>query len=297
MRVELLIQVIINGLFLGMLYLLIVLGMDIILRATKILNFAHGQIYMLGAFVFYFAYAVFHLNFVISLIASGLVLGLLGFVIYLGIFNTMQNRMAWGTPFSYRLLMSAMASVGLMMILQQSALLGFGSRERGIQSIFPHILQVGEIRFPVDRLIIILLSLLICFSLYLLMFRTKVGKAMRAVSFDAEVASLQGISSVKVFCISFSVGCALAGFAGAIVAPVFSITAEMGHSVIFMAFLVMVVGGIGSYKGAVIGALTVGLILSFGFQFFGGVAQVLLFILAMIVLIFRPGGIVGKTYD
>jgi branched-chain amino acid transport system permease protein len=292
MTVELLIQVIINGLFLGMLYLLIVLGMDIILRATKILNFAHGQIYMLGAFVFYFAYAVFHLNFLLSLLASGLVLGLLGFVIYLGIFNTMQNRMVGGTPFSYRLLMSAMASVGLMMILQQSALLGFGSRERGIQSIFPHILRFGEIRLSVDRLIIILLSLLICFSLYLLMFKTKVGKAMRAVSFDAEVASLQGISSVKIYCISFS-----AGFAGSIVAPVFSITAEMGHGVIFMAFLVMVVGGIGSYKGAVIGAFTVGLILSFGFQFFGGVAQVILFIMAMILLIFRPGGIVGKTFD
>jgi branched-chain amino acid transport system permease protein len=129
------------------------------------------------------------------------------------------------------------------------------------------------------------------------MFKTKIGKAMRAVSFDAEVASLQGISSVKIFCISFSVGCALAGFAGAIVAPVFSITAEMGHGVIFMAFLVMVVGGIGSYKGAVIGAFTVGLILSFGFQFFGGVAQVLLFILAMILLIFRPGGMVGKAFD
>jgi len=123
---ELFAQLTVNGLALGMLYLLIVLGMEIIVRATKILNFAHGQIYMLGAFAFFFVHGLLDLGFILSLIAAGLLMGLFGVLLYLGVFNTIQKRLASGMPFSYRLLMSAMASVGLMMVLQQAAVLAFG---------------------------------------------------------------------------------------------------------------------------------------------------------------------------
>jgi len=120
---------------------------------------------------------------------------------------------------------------------------------------------------------------------------------MRAVSYDAEVASLQGISPVRLFCVSFAVGCALAGFAGGLVAPIFSVTLDMGTGIIFMAFLVMVLGGLGSYKGAVIGAIAIGLLLSFGYQFIGGLGQLAVFVIVIVVLTFRPGGIFGKALD
>jgi len=294
---ELFAQLIVNGLALGMLYLLIVLGMDIIMRATKILNFAHGQIYMLGAFAFYFVYSQFGLGFILSLIAAGLLTGLLGLLLYLGVFHTIQKRMASGMPFSYRLLMSAMASVGLMMTLQQAAVLTFGSKERGIPNVFPQLLTIGKVQLPLARLMIIAVSLAICLGLYLLMYKTKIGKAMRAVSYDAEIASLQGISPTRLFCVSFAVGCGLAGLAGGIVAPVFSVTLDMGTGIIFMAFLVMVLGGMGSYKGAVIGAILTGLLLSFGYQFIGGLGQLAVFIIVIVVLTFRPGGILGKALD
>jgi len=290
-------QLLVNGLAIGMLYVLIVLGMDMILRGTRILNFAHGQVYMLGAYAFYFTYLVFHLHFVLALILSGLAMLALGALSYLGVFGFVQRRFTPGTPFSYRLLMSAMASVGLMMILQQGTLLGFGTKERGIPSIFPQMLTLGSVRLPLERLFIVLISLLLCFLLYLLFFKTRLGKAMRAVSFDAEVCSLLGVNTFWVYLLSFGIGCALAGLAGAIVAPVFSVSPDMGHGIITAALLVMMVGGIGSYKGALAGGLVIGLLSSFGFQFLGQLSQVLLFVFVIVFLIFRPGGILGEAHD
>jgi len=287
----------VNGLAIGMLYVLIVLGMDMILRGTRILNFAHGQVYMLGAYAFYFSYQVFHLNFALALILSGLAMLALGVLSYLGVFAFVQKRFTAGTPLSYRLLMSAMASVGLMMILQQGTLLVFGTKERGIPSIFPQILTFGDVRLPLERLFIVLISLLLCLLLYLLFFKTKLGKAMRAVSFDAEVCSLLGINTFWVYLLSFGIGCALAGFAGAIVAPVFSVSPDMGHGIITAALLVMMVGGVGSYKGALVGGLVIGLLSSFGFQFLGQLSQVLLFVFVIVFLIFRPGGLLGEAHD
>jgi branched-chain amino acid transport system permease protein len=290
-------QLIINGFALGMLYVLIVLGLDIILRGTKILNFAHGQIYMLGAYTFFVTYGILKQRFVVALILSALAMAILGALCYVLLFNFLQKRIFSGATLSYRLLMSAMASVGLMMILQQSTLLGFGTAERGVPSTFPQMLSIGNVSLPVERLVIILLSLLICGCLYFLFFKTKLGKSIRAVAIDAEAASLMGINTFRVYLLSFVVGCALAGAAGGIVASSFSVTPTMGHSIIFMAFLVMVVGGIGSYKGAILGGILVGLVLSFGYQFFGSISNVLLFICILIVLIFRPGGILGEVLD
>jgi branched-chain amino acid transport system permease protein len=297
MALELLAQLIVNGLGLGMLYVLIVLGIDVILRGTKILNFAHGQIYMLGAYSFFIFYTAFRFYFGFALVLSALAMGLLGALSYLAIFDTVQRRFIVGATFSYRLLISAMASVGLMMILEQGTLLVFGTAERGIPPIFPQLINVGGIILPLARLVIILLSLSICGGLYGLMFKTKLGKAMRAVAFDAEMSSLLGINTFRIYLVSFVVGCALAGIAGAIVAPVFSVTPDMGHAVVFTAFLVMIVGGIGSYKGAVLGGIMIGLVLSFGYQFLGGLAQVFLFIFVIVILIFRPGGILGEVHE
>ena len=297
MSVELFVQLLVNGLAIGMVYVLVVLGIDMILRGTKILNFAHGQVYMLGAYVFYLAYGVLHLGFVVALALSVLALSILGALCYISVFDSVQRRFGVGTSFSYRLLMSAMASVGLMMILQQGTLLAFGTSEKGVPSVFPQMVAFGDVRFPLERLVIILLCLFICAGLYLFMFRTKLGKAMRAVSYDAEISSLMGINPFLLFLVCFVVGCALAAFAGGIAASVFSITPIMGQTIIFMAFLVMVVGGIGSYKGAILGGILVGLALSFGYQFLGGISQVVFFIFVMIVLIFKPGGILGEVLD
>jgi branched-chain amino acid transport system permease protein len=290
-------QLVVNGLAVGSIYILVVLGLDVILRGTKILNFAHGQFYMLGAYTLFAAYQMLHLNFALSLALSGLAVLLLGALSYLAVFNIVQRRFTVGAPFSFRLLVSAMASVGLMMILQQGTLLVFGTAGRGIPSVFTQMIAFGDFRLPSERLVIILISTLACFGLYLLMFKTKLGKAMRAVSADSGAASLLGVNTFRIFLVCFAVGSALAGIAGGIIAPVFAVTPEMGTNMIFMAILVLIIGGIGSYKGTVLGGILIGLALSFGYQFFGGFSQVFIFILAIVILTFKPGGILGEARD
>jgi len=297
MTVILLAQLLVNGLAIGAGYILIVVGLDIILRGTKILNFAHGQFYMLGAYILFVEYEVLHLNFALSLVLCGLALLLLGAISYLFVFSIVQRRFALGATFSYRLLLSAMASVGLMMILQQGTLLAFGTSGKGVSPVFTQMIVFSDYRLPLERLAIILIAALALFGLYLLMFKTKLGKAMRAVCFDSEAASLQGINTFLIFLVCFAVGSALAGLAGGVIAPVFSVTPTMGTEVIFLAFLVLLIGGLGSYKGTILGGILVGLALSFGFQFFGGLSQLLVFILAIVILAFRPGGILGEVFD
>lgn len=297
MSLSLFVQLLVNALTIGSIYVLMVLGLDIILRGTKILNFAHGQLYMLGAYVMFLFFQALHWDFLLSLALTGLSLGLVGMLIYLGVFATLARRFTPSTTFSYRLLLSAMASVGLMMILQQGTLLCFGTQERGIQAPFPQIIDSFGVRVSLMRLAIILTSLVICVLLYLLMNRTSLGRLMRAVSYDPEAVTLQGVNTFWVFVFCFALGSALAGLAGGIIAPVFSVTPAMGQEVIFLSLLVLLVGGIGSYRGTIFGGLLIGLLLSFGFQLLGGVAELFVFMLVIVILIFKPGGMLGEATE
>ena len=297
MSFGLIVQLLVNALTIGSIYILMVLGLDIILRGTQILNFAHGQFYMLGAYVLFLFFQTLHLNFALSLLLAGAALALVGALSYLGVFAILSQRFTVSTTFSYRLLLSAMASVGLMMILQQGTLLCFGTQELGILSPFPQVLDMFGVRLSLTRLVIILLSLLICVLLYLLMYKTSFGRILRAVSHDPEAVTLQGVNTFWIFVACFALGSGLAGLAGGIIAPLFSITPSMGQNIIFMSFLVLLVGGIGSYRGTIAGGLLVGLLLSFGFQFLGGLAELVVFIQVIIVLIFRPGGLLGEAAE
>ena len=297
MSISLFCQLVVNGLAIGMLYVMIVVGMEMILRGNRMVNFAHGQVYMLGAYAFYFGHVVFHIPFFAAVLFAGFSLLALGVVAYVMVFSPMQKRITVGAPFSYRLLMSAMTSLGLMMMLQQGALLVFGTGEKGVTSVYPQMLSYGEIAISLERVVIILFSLSVCFLLYLLFFKTRIGKAMRAVSFDAEVSSLLGVNTFWTNVFSFAGGCALAGMAGAMIAPVAGVAPEMGNGVITMALLIMVVGGLGSYKGAVTGGILVGLVLSFGFHFLGGLSELVFFVSVIVFVIFRPGGVFGEAFD
>jgi branched-chain amino acid transport system permease protein len=297
MTVSLFFQMLINGLAMGMLYILVVLGFDLILRVTNIFNFAHGEFYMLGAYALYFTCVVLQLPFVIALILSVVALALLGGICYIGVFQWVQRRFKPGMPFTYLLLTSAMASIGLRMIFSQGALVSFGTTARAVPSVFPQMISIGDVSIPAERLATIVIGLLVLAGLYFLMFKTKLGKAMRAVSLDAVASSLQGINPSRTYLMGFAVGCGLCGIAGGIIAPIFAVTTDMAGHMLFLALLVMLLGGIGSYKGAILGSIIVGLLLSFGYHFIGGLSELFLFISAIILLIFKPGGILGEVRD
>jgi len=290
-------QALLNGLLMGMIYVIVVLGLDLIVRGTRIINFAHGQVYMLGAYSFYFAYAIWHLNFWLALVVGAVAAMILGALSYIGIFSFVQRRFIAGGTMSFRLLTSAMSSVGLMMILQQGTLIAFGTGEMGIYSPFPQFIALGAVRLPAERLVAFGIGLLTCLGLYLFMFKTKLGKATRAVCFNAEVSALQGINTSQVYLLSFVVGCGLAGIAGGIAATIFSVTPTMGTHIIFMAMLVLVAGGLQTYKGIIVGGIILGQFLSFGYQLFGGLSYLYSFCLVFLIIVFRPGGLFGEVYD
>jgi branched-chain amino acid transport system permease protein len=297
MTTALFFQLLVNGIALGLLYILIVLGIDVIMRVTRLVNFAHGQFFMVGAYVFFYCFVTLHINWVPGLVLAGAALFLLGAASYLLIFYRVQKSFRPGQNFIYQMTMSAMASLGLMMVLSQGALLVFGPNQKTVPSITMSMVAAGGVKFPVERLIIIGVSLFVLGALYLLMYRTELGLAMRAVSVDTEVASLHGINSLLVCVVGFALGCALAGVAGGVMAPFMPIATDMGNSVIFSAFLIMIVGGMGSYLGTIVGGMVVGLAYSFGVYAFGSRVQLYVFVAVIVFVMFRPEGFFGEIKD
>jgi len=297
MSFSLVVQVIITGLTVGSVYALMAIGLQVIVRTTGVINFAHGQFYAIGAYTFWAAYFLFRLNTYLSLFLTILVLLLIGALSYTSIFGFVQRRFVPGTSLDVKFLLSATASVGLMMFLSQAILLIFGSEERAVPPIWTKIITIADVRLPVERLVVIICCFLIGVALYLFFVKTRLGKAMRAVSADPEMSSLLGINSARIYMLSFSLGCGLAGIAGMLLAPVFAVSPGMGSSLVFMAFLAMLFGGALSYKGAVIGGLVLGLMISFGYQLMGGLSRVVVFAVVITFLIVRPGGLAGEAFE
>ncbi|MCJ7507116.1 MAG: branched-chain amino acid ABC transporter permease [candidate division Zixibacteria bacterium] len=295
MNLSLVIQVIVTGLSAGAVYALMAVGLQVIIRTTGVINFAHGQFYTIGAYAFWATYCLLGLNIYVCLALTIIVLMLLGALSYSSVFAFIQRRFVPGTGLEYKFLLSATASIGLMMLFSQSILLLFGSEERGIPPIWPKIIIIANVRIPMERLVVIVSCLLIGVALYLFFVKTKLGKAMRAVSADPVMSSLLGINSARIYLLSFSLGCGLAGFAGLLLAPVFGVSPEMGTSIVFFAFLAMLFGGSLSYKGAIVGGLVLGLMISFGYQLIGSVSRVFVFAGVIIFLICRPGGLTGEV--
>lgn len=181
------------------------------------------------------------------------------------------------------------------MIIAQAALLAFGTEARGMPSIFPGIVNIGGITISVEKIVLVALTLAVLIGLNIFLQKTNSGRAMRAVSFNADVAALQGVSANMTCLATMAVGCGLAGFAGGLMAPVFALSPGMGAITIFVLFVVML-GGIGSMVGAILAGLILGMTLSFGQFFIGsGLSQILFFVVIFIILYFRPGGLLGKA--
>jgi branched-chain amino acid transport system permease protein len=277
-------QLLVNGLAIGMVYVLVASGLILLLGVVRIFNFAHGEFYMLGAYTTFFMCQVLHLNFFLSLVIAISVVTLLAVIGYRFIFHYIRGD----------ILLCTAASIGLSMIILRGSLLGFGTEERGMPSPFPGTVRMGEVELPLEKLAVIVLCFLVMSGLYLLLMKTKLGKAMRAVKLDTEVAALQGINTSRIYLIAFAVGCGLAGLAGGIIAPVFSITSNMGHALLLNCFMALIVGGLESMIGGVLGGFVIGIILSFGSYFLGGFSEIILFGMIGIILVFKPGGLFGE---
>jgi branched-chain amino acid transport system permease protein len=287
MEITLLSQGALNGVMLGLNYALIALGLSLIFGIMGIVNFAHGEMYMLGGYVAYFMIGQYGLDFFSAIIGAVVITGLLGMFLEKIIFRPLTTR-------PKEALTTLIAAVGLAWVLQMLAMLSFGDLDRNVPSTFRGIINMGGVVITKERLVTIIVAIALVALLNLFLLRTRLGSAIRAVAQDKEAAALQGIRVTRISALTFGIGCALAGSAGALMAPIFFVSPFLGGEVILKAFLVVILGGMGSIPGAMLGGLILGFIESFGSLFFTvPTVSAITFVLIIFVLIIKPQGLLG----
>lgn len=284
---DLLAQTGLNAVYAASYISLVAVGLVLIFGVMGVLNFAHGELFMAGAYAVVALYADMHLPFFVAVAAGLIFVGLLGLLMERTLFRPLKDNPLGGL----------VASIGFLMILQSLAVMGFGVRMEHIPPVTQEIITFSEkVRLPVARLYVIIAAVVLLSALWYFLKRTRFGWALRASAQDPEAAALQGISITQTAKISMFIGAALAGVAGALTAPLVSVNPHMGHSVIVTAFIVIIVGGVGSLEGAVIASVVFAVVHTFVTTFFDGVvADITGLSLMLLVLIVKPTGLFGSS--
>lgn len=280
----LLIQTLVNAAYAASYMALIAVGLVLIFGVMGVINFAHGELYMMGAYAVVYLYAGHGVPFLVA-VAGGLVfVGCLGLLMEWAMFRPLRENPLGGL----------IASIGFLLILQSLAVLGFGLRMQNVPAISKERIEFAGAVLTYERLIVIVTTIVVLALLWLFLRRTRLGWALRAVAQDREAAALQGISINQTARIAMFIGAALAGIAGALTAPLVAPTPLMGHSVIVTAFIIIIVGGIGSLEGAVIAAILYALVHTIVTTLIDGVIANIVGLLLMLgVLIVLPNGLFG----
>ncbi len=282
-------QQLINGIVLGSTYALIALGYTMVYGIASLINFAHGEIYMFGAFVGLFMVTVFELPFLLALAVAMMAASLLGITVEYIAYRPLRR--------SSRLAV-LISAIGMSILLQNLALLNWGPQSRG----FPRPFTVTNINLPFNaqistmQIYILIISLSLMVGLHLLVTRTKAGKAMRATAQDREAASLMGINVNRIISFTFFIGSAFGGAAGVLVGIYFnSVTPTMGLLPGLKGFVAAVLGGIGNIPGAMLGGLLLGIAETLGVAYISSrYRDAIAFTILILVLLFKPSGIMGK---
>lgn len=284
MNVQLFIQLLVNGLAMGGIYVLVSTGFALVYGTARVLNFAHAHFYMLGAFIYGgLIFLGFHWS--LSIVLAGLGVGLLGAITWYLVFK----------PLYYDVLLTVAASIGIGLIMVNGIIVTLGERDIIVPSIFSDVINIGGVVVSLEKTAIVGFSLVVMLALYYFL-RTKVGKALEATTIDQEAALLQGINTGQMFVIALVVGSAMAGIAGAVIVSSLTAQANMGNPMIIIFLSIVVVAGHGSIKGAVIVGVLFGLVKSFGYHYLGSLDFVLLMIVVAIIIYIRPWGIWGIEF-
>lgn len=284
MTFEMLLQPLINGLQLGLTYVLVALGFTVIFSIMNVINIAHGELYMLGAFSVFFICTLLNINYFIALIMSMVAVGLVGIILERFLFRPVRGNMV----------ATVIIAMALMFILQTGAQLIFGRQPRGMAEIFEGSMSFLNINISISRVVAGIISVVLVIVLYFVVYKTRQGRAMQAVAQDREAAALQGVDIDFVGALGFGIGCALAGAAGGIMAPILFIDATMGGNVLIKSLSVVVLGGMGSIPGAAIGGLILGVVESYSQTFLGYPSATFPFLIIIVVLLFKRTGLMGR---
>ncbi|MGP1675724.1 MAG: branched-chain amino acid ABC transporter permease [Burkholderiales bacterium] len=282
---QLVIQIVINGLTSSLVYILMALGFTLIFGIMRVVNFAHGELYMVAAFIVYVLVGSAGLNYYLAVLVAAIAVGLFGAVLERVLFR----------PFIGRELNGMIMALAISITLQAGAFIIFGTDEYSIARPFSGVIHLGTVMVPRDRLAVGMMALVILAVFYLFMRYTKVGLAMRAVVQDEEIASIHGVRPKLIHPLAFGIGAMLAGFAGALMAPIYTIYPYMGAQPMLKAFIVVILGGLGSVPGAVLGGIILGLTESvFATMISTTVATMVSFGIVVLILLVKPTGLLGR---
>ncbi|MBF6618426.1 MAG: branched-chain amino acid ABC transporter permease [Candidimonas sp.] len=277
-----------NSLDIGLLLFVIAVGLNIIFGVLNVINFAHGALYMLGAYLAYSCMSLWGFPFWLTLIVAPLIVAALAVLI-----DRIMLRFIYQREISDSLLLT----FALLLILNESVRMIWGT---GIHVVDPPDLLKGTVQlpggitYPLYSLFVVGVGLVIVCALWLLFNRTRVGKIMRAAALDRDMAQVLCINTKLVITGAFAFGAWLAAVGGVVAAPMRAIDPGMGDKVIIESFIIVVIGGLGSFPGALLGALVLGLIYGVGGRFLPEINLVLPFVGMAIVLLLKPHGLMGK---
>ena len=274
-----------NGLALGALLALISSGLTIIYGTLGVLNLAHGAMFMLGGYAGYVAYEASG-SFIVAVIAGTLFLGIVGVLMERVVIRHFYSR-----PHEDQLLVT----FGLAIVYVEGVRFIFSSLSKTVPPppLFTGITSLGFMVYPTYRLAVVGIVAVALLALFLVLYRTRLGMIVRAGIEDSVMVDSLGINVDRVFMVVFGIGAMAAGFAGIVNAPVVSLTPDVGEAILVQTFVVVVIGGVGSFTGAVLGGLIAGEIISITSMFNPGYAYVMLFAAMTLVLLVRPRGLFG----
>ena len=277
-------QVVVNGISLSAIYILVALGFTLLFGIMRVVNFAHGEFAMLGAFALYYLMKDAQLPWLVAL-----PVGVIGVA-------TASMALEWLVFrwFYQRMFESMIGLLGLSMMLMFGGVLVWDVYERNMPAISNEVLSLGDVILPVDRLVVVLIAVAALAGFYLFIRHTRAGLAMRATAQDVEIAETQGVDTRRTYRTAFFVAILLAALAGALWGQIYAVSPFLGERPLMMAFIVVILGGMGSIPGAALGGLILGLAESFVGTFYGAAASAFLsFGVVIVLLIVRPWGILG----
>lgn len=274
----------------GGIYAMIAVGLSLQYGVGRVLNVSHGEFIMLAAFITYSLYVGFGISPLISLIICGPFLFIIGFLLYRTLFRHLRETSESIDIFEGN---SLLASFGILFVIQNVVILIWKAQIRGYSYLTSSV-NLGGAIFPLNRLIALSFAVAISLAFYIFLTRTRLGKAIRAAADDPTTAGLVGVNINHVLAICFGLGALMAGFAGSLISMTYEITPVMGLQYTIIAMLVVVLGGLGSITGSLIGGFILGLIGSIVTYIDASLALIAYYVIFIVLLLVRPTGIFGK---
>jgi len=283
---ELFFQLVLNGLTLGSVYGLVALGLTLVYGILHVPNFSHGALYMVGAYVAFFLMTDYGINYWVAILGAAAVVGVLGVLSERLVFHPLRDA----PPIHDKI-----AAIGILLFLEAGVMAIWGADFRRMQTPYNEIVEIFGLTAPAQRLLIIVGAFVLVGALHLFLKKTILGSTIIAMAQNREGASLVGINATQVSMLTFFISGALAAVAAGLFAPINLVFPSMGHLVIMKAFVIIVLGGMGSIPGAIIGGLIIGFAESFaGFYISTHYKDLVAFLLLVVILSVRPEGLFTK---